>query len=55
MAHAKRQRAELTLSVYKENEASYRFYLTQGFRVISEQADEHTGHLEYTMSTNTKP
>ncbi len=43
----------LTLSVYKENQASYQFYLSQGFNVISEQVDEYTGHLEYTMSTGT--
>ncbi len=47
--HAKAQSASLTLSVYKENNASFQFYLSQGFRVVSEQADEHTGHQEYTM------
>ncbi|EMC4027213.1 N-acetyltransferase [Vibrio cholerae] len=51
--HAKSQRTILTLSVYKENQASYQFYLSQGFNVISEQLDEHTGHPEYTMSTGT--
>lgn len=50
MSHAKQQRVTLTLSVYKENEASCQFYLSQGFAVISEQTDEHTGHQEYTMS-----
>lgn len=55
MAHAKSQnRANpsnpaLTLSVYKENEASVKFYLSQGFTILSEQADEHTGHQEYSM------
>lgn len=49
LAHAKSQRTELVLNVYKENEASCRFYLAQGFQVISEQKDEHTGHPEYTM------
>lgn len=48
--HAKQQREALTLSVYKENQPSYQFYLAQGFSVISEQFDEHTGHAEYTMS-----
>lgn len=51
--HAKSQRVMLTLSVYKENQASYQFYLSQGFKVVSEQLDEHTGHLEYIMSTGT--
>ncbi len=53
ITHAKKHRVRLTLTVYKENEASYQFYLSQGFKVISEQADEHTGHLEYTMSIGT--
>ncbi|NMT19075.1 GNAT family N-acetyltransferase, partial [Vibrio parahaemolyticus] len=47
----KAQRAVLSLSVYKENQVSYQFYLSQGFKVISEQLDEHTGHPEYTMSS----
>ncbi|PWI32391.1 N-acetyltransferase [Vibrio albus] len=50
--HAKEQRAPLTLSVYKENEASINFYLSQGFTVVSEQADEHSGHQEYTMHSD---
>ena len=53
MSHAKKQRATLTLSVYKENEIGYRFYLSQGFAVISKQTDKHTGHQEYTMSIGT--
>ena len=48
--HAKSQRVTLTLSVYQENQASYQFYLSQGFKVVSEQLDDHTGHLEYTMT-----
>lgn len=51
LVHAKSQRSELTLSVYKENQAAYQFYLTQGFKVICEQKDEHTRHLEYVMSS----
>ncbi|EOV6250515.1 N-acetyltransferase [Vibrio parahaemolyticus] len=51
LSHATTQRAELSLSVYKENRASYQFYLSQGFKVVSEQFDEHTGHPEYTMSS----
>lgn len=48
--HAKEQRFSLTLSVYKENVASLNFYLSQGFTIMSEQIDEHTGHQEYTMN-----
>lgn len=44
--HAKSQRVMLILSVYKENQASYKFYLSQGFKVVSEQLDDHTGHLD---------
>lgn len=51
LAHAKSRRQQLTLSVYKENESSYRFYLSQGFEMVSEQLDQHTGHPEYTMKT----
>ncbi|MGI9896732.1 N-acetyltransferase [Vibrio natriegens] len=53
LSHAKAQRAVLGLSVYKENQASYQFYLSQGFKVVSEQLDEHTGHPEFTMSSGT--
>lgn len=49
IADAKTRRKSLTLSVYKENQASYQFYVSQGFNVVSEQEDEHTGHLELTM------
>lgn len=53
MAHAKNRRMIITLSVYKENRKSYQFYLAQGFKVISEQVEEHTGHMEYIMITKT--
>ncbi len=52
MNHAKKQRENIVLSVYKENEPSFNFYLSQGFTVVSEQIDEHTGRQEYTMSTS---
>lgn len=51
LSHAKAQRTVLSLSVYKENQASYQFYLSQGFKLVSEQLDEHTGHPEYVMSS----
>lgn len=51
IAHAKQQRTELTLSVYKENHASVQFYLAQGFTPIAEAVDQHTGHPEYIMRT----
>ncbi len=51
--HAKNLNGKLMLCVYKENDASYQFYLSQGFLLESEQVDEHTGHLEYTMCVGT--
>ncbi|MBB1315633.1 MULTISPECIES: N-acetyltransferase [Aliivibrio] len=54
MTHAKQQRNALSLSVYKQNEASYQFYLKQGFSVKSEQADEHTGCMAYSMTFDVK-
>lgn len=53
ITHAKGQRDGLTLNVYKENVPTYKFYLSQGFIVLSEQADKHTGHQEYTMVLKT--
>ena len=51
LSHALQQRDVLTLSVYKENTPGTQFYLSQGFVILSEQIDEHTGHAEYLMST----
>lgn len=47
--HAKAKRSLLTLCVYKANLASYQFYISQGFKVVSEQLDHHTKQQEYTM------
>jgi putative acetyltransferase len=49
MHHAKSQKNNLELTVYKENDASCKFYLKEGFKVVSEQVDQHTGHLELLM------
>lgn len=54
LAHAKSRRNRLTLSVYKENEPACRFYQAQGFKVLREQPDAHTGHPEYVMETDTQ-
>ncbi|MUJ30197.1 N-acetyltransferase [Aliivibrio fischeri] len=53
IAHAKEKCPVLDLNVYIENVASYQFYLSQGFTVVGEQVCEHTGRMEYTMSSNT--
>ena len=47
--HAKLECPNLSLNVYKENQATIQFYLSQGLSIVSEQVDEHTGHQEYTM------
>lgn len=52
--HAKENRSELSLSVYKENKASIQFYLSQGFQIVSEQQDVHTGKQECVMKYPTK-
>ncbi|MFA0570453.1 GNAT family N-acetyltransferase [Vibrio gallaecicus] len=59
IAHAKAQvengktdekeEQKLILNVYAENEASFNFYLSQGFEVESQHKCEHTGCLEYMM------
>ncbi|MBY7729723.1 N-acetyltransferase [Vibrio splendidus] len=49
MQHVKLEYPNLSLNVYKENQTTIEFYLSQGFKIVSEQADEHTGHQEYTM------
>jgi len=51
--HAKARYQTITLTVYKNNEASVGFYKAQGFVVTYEQVDTHTGQLEYVMVFNT--
>jgi len=52
--HAKTQKDHLLLSVYKENQKSFGFYLAQGFHREHEQTDDHTGHPEYIMRWTAK-
>ncbi|MDX5593109.1 N-acetyltransferase [Pseudovibrio sp. SPO723] len=49
MKHAKAQRNTLELSVYNANKGAYEFYLRQGFNVVEERLDAHTGHPEVLM------
>ncbi|MDA0148395.1 N-acetyltransferase [Vibrio sp. LaRot3] len=49
MAHAKGQCAELTLNVYKDNQAAYKFYLSRGFTIDNQHVCEHTGCAAYSM------
>lgn len=50
LSHAKAQQKALTLTVFAANEPSIGFYMSQGFKVASEQLNEHTGHREYVMA-----
>lgn len=50
LQHAKLECPNLSLNVYKENQATIEFYLSHGFSIVSEQIDDHTGHKEYTMN-----
>jgi putative acetyltransferase len=49
MNKAKSLRRRLSLTVYRENEKSMRFYMKCGFRPVKERVDEHTGHIEILM------
>jgi putative acetyltransferase len=46
---AKHRRESLQLTVYKENTPSIKFYEKNGFTLLGEQIDEHTGHPELIM------
>jgi putative acetyltransferase len=50
MGKAKDMRRHLTLTVYKENHQAIAFYQACGFRIETEQTDEHTGHPELVMA-----
>lgn len=47
--HVKQVYPALSLGVYQKNSRAIGFYLREGFFVTSEQTDEDTGEIEYTM------
>lgn len=49
---SKEVRKNLDLKVYKENRDSIEFYKKCGFKMIKEQIDAHTGHVEILMVFN---
>ncbi len=49
---SKEVRKNLNLTVYKENRDSIEFYKKCGFKMIKEQIDVHTGHVEILMVFN---
>lgn len=48
----KEGRNNLTLSVYKKNTKAINFYKKNGFVIISENMDDNTKEIEYTMAWN---
>ena len=40
---------ELQLAVYKENKKSVEFYINRGFKIIEEQINDDSKHVEYIM------
>lgn len=47
--YAKRTYTALSLGVYQKNSRAVRFYLREGFSIVSEQTDEATGENDYKM------
>ncbi len=47
--YEKAKNNELSLSVYKKNNRTVRFYLREGFFVAVEQIDENTGEIDFLM------
>lgn len=45
---------ELKLAVYKENKKSVDFYVNRGFKIIKEQVNDDSGHIEYLMQKELK-
>ncbi|RFA29303.1 N-acetyltransferase [Alkalilimnicola ehrlichii] len=50
MEEALQRRRDLTLTVYKQNRKSIRFYQGCGFEQVAEKIDEHTGHAALVMA-----
>ncbi|HIZ54692.1 MAG TPA: N-acetyltransferase [Firmicutes bacterium] len=44
----------LSLNVYQKNRRAVKFYQQEGFSVVSEDMDEATGQMDYTMSWNSR-
>ena len=46
LEYVKTVKKKLSLSVYKKNQAAVRFYLRNGFMIVSETEDEDVGETE---------
>lgn len=49
LEQVKKCSSRLILNVYAENERAIRFYQKQGFILVGEDIEEHTGHKEFMM------
>ena len=50
LEYVKNKYENIELAVYKDNKKAVEFYKKQGFKIIKEQENEDSGHLEYLMS-----
>lgn len=48
--HIKSSHNKIYLSVYEKNESAVKFYLKNGFTIISRQVDKQTNEIEYVMA-----
>lgn len=48
--YVKNKYENIELAVYKDNKKAVEFYKKQGLKIIKEQENEDSGHLEYLMS-----
>ena len=50
LEYVKNKYENIELAVYKDNKKAVEFYKKDGFKIIKEQENEDSGHLEYLMS-----
>ena len=54
LEYAKKRYSTLSLNVYKQNKRAVDFYLRERFSILSEDIEETTGEVEYTMTWEKK-
>lgn len=50
LEYVKNKYENIELAVYKDNKKAVEFYKKEGFKIIKEQENEDSSHLEYLMS-----
>ncbi|HII4440375.1 TPA: N-acetyltransferase [Clostridium perfringens] len=50
LKYVKNRYENIELAVYKDNKKAVEFYKKEGLKIIKEQENEDSGHLEYLMS-----